>query len=77
MFSKLPIEIIDTIYEYEGTYKKNMDIVVDDINTKYNWYSILTNTMLESFIYAPLSLYPEQYDIPSFYRFFFERFSTI
>ena len=77
MFSKLPIEIIDTIYDYEGSYKKNMDIVVNDINTKYNWYSILTNTLLESYIYAPQYLYPDNYSVRSFSAFFFERFSTI
>jgi len=77
MFSKLPSDVIDTIYEYEGTYKKNMDIVVDDINTKYKWYSVLTNTLIESYIYAPQYLYPDNYSIRSFSAFFFERLYPI
>jgi hypothetical protein len=71
--NNLPNCVIDTIYEYDGRYKRLWNDVICDLNVKISWNNIIIETLIGSYMYCP----GELQEIPSFYKFYFERFGNI
>lgn len=45
---KLPEELIGIIYEYDGRYKKQYNLIIRDINLKNDWYELQKRMLVAS-----------------------------
>lgn len=46
--NKLPNELVDLIYEYEGKYFNNKKKLINQLNLKIDYFQFYKNTILES-----------------------------
>ena len=44
----LPNELVEKIYEYDGRYKINYSKVLNEIETKINWFIFMKDTLISS-----------------------------
>ncbi len=64
IFNKLPEDIINLIFEYDGRYKRNHDNVVMHIKTINEWYEFTHHTLCASipnrYHYSNILEFPEK-----------------
>jgi hypothetical protein len=76
----LPREIESIIYEFDGRYKTNYNIVIKDLDNKNSWFHLEKETLLGSMgnYYYLLSEDEQKYYVntkeTSFKDFFFKKF---
>ena len=46
--NKLPTELVDLIYEYEGKYINNKKKLINQLNLKIDYFQFYKNTILEA-----------------------------
>jgi len=44
----LPNELVEKIYEYDGRYKINYNKVLDELQTRNNWFLFMKDTLISS-----------------------------
>jgi len=71
--NNLPNCVLDVIYDYDGRYKRLWCDVIDELNVKISWNNLMVETLIDSYMYCPNELQ----EIPSFNKFYFQRFGNI
>ena len=74
MMNKLPSDVLDIIYKYDGRYYENMKNVVNDLNNKIKWSNIILEAMIGSYWYCPSEL--DETMITPFYKYYFNQFGN-
>ncbi len=80
MIKRLPIELLDKIFDFDGRYKESYKNVLDELINKVKWFDFRNNTELESMIIYESILseddreYIQDIRNRSFSKFYFEKF---
>tara|TARA_B100000214_G_scaffold220393_1_gene160288 strand:- start:35 stop:268 length:234 start_codon:yes stop_codon:yes gene_type:complete len=75
----LPNELVEKIYEYDGRYKINYNKVLNEIETRINWFIFMKDTLISSmspYISLTAVYLSELKEIEekSFYDYYFKKF---
>lgn len=80
MIKKLPIELLDKIFDFDGRYKESYKNVLNELINKVKWFDFRNNNELESMIIYESILseddreYIQEIRNRSFSKFYFEKF---
>lgn len=75
----LPNELVEKIYEYDGRYKINYNKVLNEIETRINWFIFMKDTLISSMSpYTSLTAVYlselKEIEEKSFYDYYFKKF---
>jgi hypothetical protein len=76
--NKLPYDIINIIYDYDGRYRKNYNKLMKELYYKAEWFQVKKETVVSSMIHYSMMLDLEQQKYLmdtqelTFSKFFFE-----